>query len=65
MAPELGSYRQEADQHHPLSDPSRRPEQATRLDEMGCELGQGFHYARPLEAAVAQELLEPTPPAAA
>ncbi len=34
------------------------PEQLTRLHEMGCTWGQGFHFARPLDAAAMTELLE-------
>jgi diguanylate cyclase (GGDEF)-like protein len=35
-----------------------RPEQALRLRDMGCPLGQGFHYARPLAAGAAESLLK-------
>jgi len=34
------------------------PEQVTRLNEMGCSWGQGYHFARPLEAATLTDLLE-------
>ena len=34
------------------------PEQVTRLHEMGCTWGQGYHFARPLDAATIAELLE-------
>src|SRR5439155_7576558 len=34
-----------------------KPEQALRLNQMGCRLGQGFHYARPLESTRAGALL--------
>ena len=40
--------------------------QARRLARLGCDLGQGFHFAKPLEAAdVAQVLAEATPARAA
>jgi diguanylate cyclase (GGDEF)-like protein/PAS domain S-box-containing protein len=35
-----------------------RAEQLSRLRELGCDLGQGFHLARPLEAQHAERLLE-------
>jgi EAL domain-containing protein (putative c-di-GMP-specific phosphodiesterase class I) len=35
-----------------------RPEQALRLRDMGCPLGQGFHYAKPLAAGTAESLLK-------
>ncbi len=34
-----------------------RPEQADALREAGCELGQGFHLARPMEADALDKLL--------
>ena len=34
------------------------PDQARRLVEWGCELGQGFHYFRPQEPDVIESLLE-------
>jgi EAL domain-containing protein (putative c-di-GMP-specific phosphodiesterase class I) len=33
------------------------PEQAERLRELGCPLGQGFHFARPVDALGAETLL--------
>jgi EAL domain-containing protein (putative c-di-GMP-specific phosphodiesterase class I) len=33
------------------------PEQAARLHEWGCDLAQGFHYHRPLDADVVGQLL--------
>jgi EAL domain-containing protein (putative c-di-GMP-specific phosphodiesterase class I) len=35
-----------------------RAEQLDRLRELGCHLGQGFHLARPLRLADAEQLLE-------
>lgn len=32
-------------------------EQVRMLHEMGCELGQGFHFARPMTAGDLDELL--------
>jgi diguanylate cyclase (GGDEF)-like protein len=40
-------------------------EQARRLQELGCRLGQGFHFARPMEAAAVAELLRAADPVAA
>jgi diguanylate cyclase (GGDEF)-like protein len=34
------------------------PEQVPRLLALGCDLAQGFHFSRPLEAAAAAELLD-------
>jgi EAL domain-containing protein (putative c-di-GMP-specific phosphodiesterase class I) len=35
-------------------------QQARRLLELGCQLGQGFHFARPMDAdALAKLLLDP------
>jgi diguanylate cyclase (GGDEF)-like protein/PAS domain S-box-containing protein len=33
------------------------PEQALRLQELGCERGQGYHYSRPVDPADATDLL--------
>ena len=33
------------------------PQQATRLSELGCELAQGFHFARPMAGLAFSELL--------
>ena len=41
------------------------PEQADALDAMGCELGQGFHFSRPLDAEAAGALIAPRPAARA
>ena len=38
-----------------------RREQADALRRVGCELGQGFHLARPMEAAAFEKLLRTTP----
>jgi diguanylate cyclase (GGDEF)-like protein/PAS domain S-box-containing protein len=35
-----------------------RDEQHTRLSELGCEFGQGFHFARPLPPDAVERLLE-------
>ncbi|HYM16046.1 MAG TPA: EAL domain-containing protein [Dehalococcoidia bacterium] len=37
-----------------------RPEQLSRLQTLDCELGQGFYFAEPLEAAEVEELLRGT-----
>ena len=37
--------------------------QRTQLREMGCEFGQGYFFARPLDAADCTELLRQAPPA--
>ena len=37
------------------------PEQLNLLDELGCELGQGYFFSPPLEAAVAETLLTSWP----
>ncbi len=34
------------------------PEQVMRLNEMGCTWGQGYHFARPIEAAAMTDLLQ-------
>jgi diguanylate cyclase (GGDEF)-like protein len=41
----------------PVAEGIERPEQAARLLELGCELGQGFLLSRPVPAAEADELL--------
>ena len=33
------------------------PQQIALLRSLGCELGQGFHFAKPMEAAALGELL--------
>jgi diguanylate cyclase (GGDEF)-like protein len=38
-----------------------RDEQATVLRELGCEMGQGYHYARPLSAEAASAMLGDPP----
>jgi EAL domain-containing protein (putative c-di-GMP-specific phosphodiesterase class I) len=38
-----------------------RREQAEALRSVGCELGQGFHLARPMEAEAFEKLLRSTP----
>ena len=38
-----------------------RGEQATALRGVGCELGQGFFLARPMEAAAFEQLIASTP----
>jgi diguanylate cyclase (GGDEF)-like protein/PAS domain S-box-containing protein len=38
-----------------------RREQAEALRRVGCELGQGFHLARPMDAAAFERLLRTTP----
>ncbi|WP_036187984.1 EAL domain-containing protein [Marinimicrobium agarilyticum] len=37
------------------------PEVAQKLVELGCELGQGYHFARPLSAGAATEWLSASP----
>jgi EAL domain-containing protein (putative c-di-GMP-specific phosphodiesterase class I) len=32
-------------------------EQATLLEEMGCDMAQGFHFARPMPPEAASEVL--------
>jgi diguanylate cyclase (GGDEF)-like protein len=39
------------------------PEQRDALHALGCPLGQGYHFARPLERSAFRELLRETPPA--
>ncbi|MEK6190918.1 MAG: EAL domain-containing protein [Chloroflexota bacterium] len=39
-------------------------EQVARLREIGCEYGQGFHFARPMPAAELRRYLRPAPAAA-
>jgi diguanylate cyclase (GGDEF)-like protein len=41
----------------PVAEGIERPEQAARLLELGCELGQGFLLGRPVAAAEADELI--------
>jgi EAL domain-containing protein (putative c-di-GMP-specific phosphodiesterase class I) len=36
--------------------------QATALQSMGCDLGQGFYFAKPLGADEVAELLQPEKP---
>jgi EAL domain-containing protein (putative c-di-GMP-specific phosphodiesterase class I) len=36
-------------------------EQLRRLRELGCDLGQGYHFAKPLAAEVMTDLLAATP----
>ena len=38
-----------------------RVEQADALRRVGCELGQGFYLARPMEAAAFERLIRSTP----
>jgi EAL domain-containing protein (putative c-di-GMP-specific phosphodiesterase class I) len=38
------------------------PEQVDELLILGCDLGQGFHFGRPLEAFAVERLLNTTPP---
>jgi EAL domain-containing protein (putative c-di-GMP-specific phosphodiesterase class I) len=37
------------------------PEQAEALRELGCWLGQGFHFARPMTADALEGFLSPLP----
>ena len=36
-------------------------DQLERLKKMGCELGQGYHFAKPLKPCAAAELLSSNP----
>jgi EAL domain-containing protein (putative c-di-GMP-specific phosphodiesterase class I) len=41
----------------PVAEGIERPEQAARLLELGCELGQGHHLSKPVAAAEADDLI--------
>jgi predicted signal transduction protein with EAL and GGDEF domain len=41
----------------PVAEGIERPEQATRLLELGCELGQGHYLSEPVAAAAADDLI--------
>ena len=51
--------------HVVVAEGIERPEQAAALRELGCELGQGYHYSRPVRADEAAALLGARPTAAA
>ena len=42
----------------PVAEGIERPDQLERLMELDCDLGQGFLFSRPLEAAALNTLLE-------
>ena len=42
---------------HTVAEGVETPEQLEQLTALGCEMGQGFHFARPLSAARLAELL--------
>ena len=44
-------------QLHTVAEGIEQPEQAAHLATLGCQDGQGFHFARPLPAAAMTELL--------
>ena len=41
----------------PVAEGIEHPEQAARLLELGCELGQGHHLSKPVPAAEADDLI--------
>ncbi|HEV8424213.1 MAG TPA: EAL domain-containing protein [Actinomycetes bacterium] len=47
-------------QLHTVAEGIERPEQAAHLAALGCQDGQGYHFARPLTPAAMSELLEQT-----
>jgi EAL domain-containing protein (putative c-di-GMP-specific phosphodiesterase class I) len=44
-------------QLHPVAEDIEHAEQAAHLATLGCQDGQGYHFARPLPAAAMTELL--------
>jgi EAL domain-containing protein (putative c-di-GMP-specific phosphodiesterase class I) len=51
--------------HVVVAEGIERPEQAAALRALGCELGQGYHFSRPVPADEAEELLRARPIATA
>jgi EAL domain-containing protein (putative c-di-GMP-specific phosphodiesterase class I) len=47
-------------QLHTVAEGIEQPEQAAQLAALGCQDGQGYHFARPLAPAAMSELLEQT-----
>jgi EAL domain-containing protein (putative c-di-GMP-specific phosphodiesterase class I) len=47
-------------QLHTVAEGIEEPEQATHLVALGCQDGQGYHFARPLAAPAMTELLATT-----
>jgi len=47
-------------QLHTVAEGIEQPEQAAQLAALGCQDGQGYHFARPLAPAAMGELLEQT-----
>ena len=51
--------------HVVVAEGIERPEQAAALRALGCELGQGYLFSRPVCADEAEQLLRVRPTAAA
>ena len=47
---------------HTIAEGIETPDQLTRLRDLGCRYGQGYHLARPQPAAHIQQLLDQTTP---